>query len=114
LDDASTEDNPVQGVSVMVRRGHNPIREYVDDNFYKRISMTISTNEYRMWAISVGEGAPVVLVYGALCDYGYWERQLVAFAPTYRTDTLKRDGCNHRSVPYRSSATIPVVIGSWR
>jgi pimeloyl-ACP methyl ester carboxylesterase len=46
---------------------------------------TLRVNGYDMAYIEAGEGEPVVLVHGSLCDYRYWTLQMPAFSAVFRT-----------------------------
>ncbi|MCP8465003.1 alpha/beta hydrolase [Pseudomonas sp. ZM23] len=41
-------------------------------------------NGYELVCLVRGSGVPVVLVHGSLCDYRYWQSQLVALSAAYR------------------------------
>jgi pimeloyl-ACP methyl ester carboxylesterase len=45
----------------------------------------ISVNGYDMTYVEAGEGEPLVLVHGSLCDYRYWTLQMPAFSAAFRT-----------------------------
>jgi pimeloyl-ACP methyl ester carboxylesterase len=42
-------------------------------------------NGYDMAYVEAGQGEPVVLVHGSLCDYRYWTLQMPAFSAAFRT-----------------------------
>jgi pimeloyl-ACP methyl ester carboxylesterase len=46
---------------------------------------TIRLNHYEMAYVEGGEGEPVVLIHGSLCDYRYWTLQMPAFCAAFRT-----------------------------
>lgn len=41
-------------------------------------------NDYALTCQVAGEGAPLVLVHGSLCDYRYWQSQFASFSTRYR------------------------------
>jgi pimeloyl-ACP methyl ester carboxylesterase len=49
---------------------------------------TLRVNGYDMAYVEAGEGEPVVLVHGSLCDYRYWTLQMPAFSTAFRTISL--------------------------
>ncbi|MEA2759051.1 MAG: hypothetical protein QOH65_1664 [Methylobacteriaceae bacterium] len=46
---------------------------------------TLRVNGYDMAYVEAGQGEPVVLVHGSLCDYRYWTLQMPAFTAGFRT-----------------------------
>jgi len=46
---------------------------------------TIRVNGYDMAYVEAGQGNPVVLVHGSLCDFRYWTLQMQAFSAAFRT-----------------------------
>jgi pimeloyl-ACP methyl ester carboxylesterase len=46
---------------------------------------TLRVNDYDMAYVEAGQGEPVVLVHGSLCDFRYWTLQMPAFAAGFRT-----------------------------
>ena len=46
---------------------------------------TIRVNGYDMAYVEAGQGEPVVLVHGSLCDFRYWTLQMPAFSAAFRT-----------------------------
>lgn len=46
-----------------------------------------TVNAYRMHYVESGEGTPVVLIHGSLCDYRYWPLQGKAFSHHHRVFT---------------------------
>ena len=49
---------------------------------------TLRVNGYDMAYVEAGEGEPVVLVHGSLCDFRYWTLQMPAFSAGFRTISL--------------------------
>jgi pimeloyl-ACP methyl ester carboxylesterase len=51
---------------------------------------TVDLNEVRLEYVEQGQGDPLVLVHGGLCDFRYWHFQMKPFSQHYRTIAYSR------------------------
>jgi esterase len=54
---------------------------------------TLPVNGYDMAYVEQGQGAPLLLVHGTLCDYRHWSGQMAPFGAHYRTIALSLRHC---------------------
>lgn len=54
---------------------------------------TLRVNDFELSYLEQGQGAPLVLVHGTLCDLRYWTPQMEAFSARYRTFALSLRHC---------------------
>jgi esterase len=58
-----------------------------------RTMKTLRVNDYELSYLEQGQGAPLVLVHGTLCDLRNWTPQMEAFSARYRTFALSMRHC---------------------
>ena len=54
---------------------------------------TLRVNGYDLAFAERGEGTPLVMVHGTLCDYRHWAGQMAPFGAHYRTIALSLRHC---------------------